>query len=143
MDVPVNAILVTAIVAVIIALINIGSSVAFNVVTSLGTGTLTASYIITIGCVIWRRLADKPLLPSRFDMGKIGGLIVNFIAIGWLALVFVIAFFPPVPVPLLTLPTMNWSILVWGVTVLFALAYYLIIGRKHYEGPVEYVRKLQ
>jgi choline transport protein len=143
MDVPFNAILVVATVAALLALINIGSTIGFNIITSLGTGTLTASYILTIGCVMWRKLAGRPLLPSRFDMGFVGGLIVNSLAMGYLWLVFIIAFFPGVPASAgLTLISMNWSVVVFGGVVFFALIYFAIWGRRSYDGPVEYVRKL-
>ncbi|OQO00905.1 hypothetical protein B0A48_13594 [Cryoendolithus antarcticus] len=142
LEVPVNAILVICIVGIIISLINIGSTVAFNVVTSLGTGTLTISYIVCLSCVAWRRLTGQPLLPSRFDMGRTLGLIVNLVALGWLWLVFIIAFFPGVPLPLLTTLSMNWSVLVFGVVAIFSGVYFAIWGRKNYAGPVEYVRKL-
>ena len=143
MDVPLNAIMVIFVFAAIIALINIGSTVAFNTITSLGTGTLTISYIICISCIVWRKLSNKPLLPSRFDMGRVFGLAVNLVALGWLCLVFVIAFFPPFPEPLLTTTSMNWSVLVFGVVVLFSMVYFVLSGRKNYVGAVEYVRKLE
>ncbi|KAK4901620.1 hypothetical protein LTR27_001392 [Elasticomyces elasticus] len=142
-NVPVNAIIVSFVVAVIIALINVGSTVAFNSVTSLGTGTLTISYIISISCMIWRKLSGRPLLPSHFDMGRRFGLAVNFVALAFMCLVFVIAFFPPVPLPLLTVVSMNWSILIFGVVVLFSMGYYVIFGRKQYVGPVAFVRRLE
>ncbi|KAK3632377.1 hypothetical protein LTR56_016391 [Elasticomyces elasticus] len=142
-NVPVNAIIVSFVVAVIIALINIGSTVAFNSVTSLGTGTLTISYIISISCMIWRKLSGRPLLPSHFDMGRRFGLAVNFVAVAFMCLVFVIAFFPPVPLPLLTVVSMNWSILIFGVVVLFSMGYYVVFGRKQYVGPVAFVRRLE
>ncbi|KAK3647889.1 hypothetical protein LTR56_007863 [Elasticomyces elasticus] len=142
-NVPVNAIIVSFVVAVIIALINIGSTVAFNSVTSLGTGTLTISYIISISCMIWRKLSGRPLLPSHFDMGRRFGLVVNFVALAFMCLVFVIAFFPPVPLPLLTVVSMNWSILIFGVVVLFSMGYYVVFGRKQYVGPVAFVRRLE
>ena len=141
-NVPVNAILVLSALAVVIALINLGSTAAFNIVTSLGTGTLTVSYIICISIIIWRKLADEPLLPSRFNMGHVLGLCVNMVALGWLCLVFVIAFFPSVPAPLLTLAAMNWSVVVFLAVVLFSAVYFVVWGRKRYVGPVEYVRKL-
>ena len=142
-DIPINALIVCSALAAVIALINIGSTVAFNSVTSLGTGTLTISYIICISCMVWRRVCNKALLPSRFDMGKWPGLAVNLLALGWLSLVFVIAFFPPIPAPLLSVVSMNWSILIFGVVVLFSIGYFLVWGRKHYVGPVEYVRQLE
>ncbi|KAI7189633.1 amino acid permease [Hortaea werneckii] len=143
LDVPVNAILVSFAFAACISLVNIGSTAAFNSITSLGTGTLTISYIICLSCMIWLRIAGKPLLPSRFDLGRSLGLALNVVAVGFLVLVFVIAFFPPVPEPLLTVVSMNWSILIFGVVVVFAMLYYLLWGRKVYVGPVEYVRVLE
>lgn len=121
---------------------NLGSSLAFNIITSLGTATLTVSYIICISCILWRRLTSQSLLPSRFDMGPHFGLAVNSLAVGWLCLVFVISFFPPVPEPLLTLAGMNWSVLVFAVVVLFSAVYLVLWGRKTYVGLVEYMRKL-
>lgn len=142
-DVPVNAVIVIFIIAVAISLVNIGSTSAFNIITSLGTGTLTASYIICLSCILWRKLANQPLLPSRFSMGgRIPGIIINMIALGWLILVFIIAFFPSVPEPLLTVPTMNYSVVMFSGVVVFAIVYFIIWGRKNYDGPVEYVRKL-
>ena len=84
----------------------------------------------------------KALLPSRFDLGRSFGLALNVTAVGFLVLVFVIVFFPPVPDPLLTVVSMNWSILIFGVVVLFSMSYYFLWGRKVYVGPVEYVRVL-
>ena len=60
-----------------------------------------------------------------------------------ICLVFVIAFFPPFPEPLLTVESMNWSVLVFEIVVLFSMVYFVIWGRKSYVGPVEYVRKLE
>lgn len=142
-DAPVNAILVISGLAVIISLINIGSTAAFNIVTSLGTGTLTMSYIVCISCIVWRKLTGEPLLPSRFTMGRVFGLCVNVVALGWLCLVFVVAFFPSVPAPLLTMAAMNWSVVVFAAVVLLSAGYFAVWGRKRYVGPVEYVRKLE
>ncbi|RMZ32688.1 hypothetical protein D0859_03188 [Hortaea werneckii] len=137
LDVPVNAIVVSFTFAACISLVNISSTAAFNSITSLGTGTLTISYIICLSCMIWLRIAGKPLLPSRFDLGRSFGLALDLTAVGFLVLVFVIAFFPPVPEPLLTVVSMNWSILIFGVVVLFSMLYYFLWGRKVYVGPVE------
>jgi choline transport protein len=138
----VNAILVITGLAIIISLINIGSTAAFNIVTSLGTGTLTASYIVCISCIVWRKLAGEPLLPSRFTMGRVFGLGVNLVALGWLCLVFVVAFFPGVPTPLLTMAAMNWSIVVFAAVVLLSAAYFAVWGRKRYVGPPRHRHRL-
>ena len=91
-DVPVNAVLVIFVIASCIALVNIGSTVAFNIITSLGTGTLTTSYIVCISILIWRKVTNQPMLPSRFNMGKTLGLVVNIVSLLWLCLVLIIAF---------------------------------------------------
>lgn len=75
-------------------------------------------------------------------MGRVFGLCVNLVALGWLCLVFVVAFFPGVPAPSLTLAAMNWSIVVFAAVVLLSAVYFVVWGRKGYIGPVEYVRKL-
>lgn len=75
-------------------------------------------------------------------MGKTFGLFVNLIAVGWLCLILVIAFFPGVPEPLLTLKYMNWSVVVWGAVIVFSIVYFAVWARKRYVGPVEYVRVL-
>ena len=132
--------MVIFVIALLISLINIGSVVAFNIVTSLGTGTLTSSYIICISMVVWRKITGQPLLPSRFDMGKVFGLIVNLVALAWLSVVLIFAFFPSAPGP--SPASMNWSIVVWGGVVVLSLIYFFVSGRKKYDGPVAYVRKL-
>lgn len=140
-DVPVNAILVIFAVAAALSLINIGSTLAFSIITSLGTGTLTLSYIITISVVVWRKITGQPLLPSRFNMGKWFGLFVNLVSLGWLWIVLIMAaFFPLFPNP--TPATMNWAIVVVGGVIVFSIIYFFVWARKHYDGPVEYVRKL-
>lgn len=79
-------------IAACISLVNIGSTVAFNIITSLGTGTLTSSYIVCISILVWRKVTKQPMLPSRFSMGKTFGLIVNIVSLAWLILVLIIAF---------------------------------------------------
>lgn len=93
-DVPVNAVMVIFVIAACIALVNIGSTVAFNIITSLGTGTLTSSYLICISLLVWRKLTGQEMLPSRWDLGKTFGLAVNIIALLWLILVLITAVSP-------------------------------------------------
>ena len=44
----------------------------------------------------------------------------------------------PVGLPV-TLDTTNWAPLVWGAVIVFAVAVYILHGRKHYTAPVEFV----
>lgn len=50
------------------------------------------SYSICIGCFVWRRISNKPLLPSRFNLGK-WGLPINLFSLAFLAVVFVMVSF--------------------------------------------------
>ncbi|KAG8168435.1 hypothetical protein KVR01_001184 [Diaporthe batatas] len=136
-DVPVNAVLVTLLCTILLSLIIIGSTIAFNVITSLGQIGLVSSYIIVIACVFAKRIKGEPLLPSRFSLGKFGFL-VNGLALSFLGMAFVFLFFPAAPDP--TPAGMNWSCLLFGVILGFSLIYYWIWGRHVYVGPVEYIK---
>lgn len=161
LDVPLNAVICSTTIACLLSLINIGSTVAFNSLISLTNGTLMVSYGMCIGCFVWRRLSKQPMLPSQFQLGRYG-LLVNLLALSFLSVVFVMvseiesfvrspdlhlligrqAFFPPTPLPTLTVMSMNWSSLVFTVVAVWGIVFYLVWARFRYSGPVEYVRKL-
>jgi amino acid transporter len=139
-DVPMNAIFTTFMFSSLLSLINIGSPVALNSITSLATTSLLSSYICSISCMVWRRWTGAPLLPSKFSLGRYG-LAVNITAVIFLVAVFILAFFPDSPAP--APDRMNWNILIYGVVTLFSLCFYIYRGRVRYEGPVAYVRTLE
>ncbi|RMZ82153.1 hypothetical protein DV738_g1844, partial [Chaetothyriales sp. CBS 135597] len=137
-DVPVPAIIVSACIACILHCINIGSSVAFNIIMSIGTVALLTSYMVSIGSVTWRRITNQPLLPSKFSLGKLG-LPINILAFLFCLIIYIFAFFPPIPNP--PPGSMNWAVAVYGGVLLFSFIYFILRARFHYVGPVEYVRK--
>jgi choline transport protein len=138
-DIPLNAVFVSFVVTCLLSLINLGSAVAFNAIVSLTVGAILSSYIISISCVALRKIRkDHPLPRARWSLGK-AGLTVNIIAVLFLLLIFVFAFFPlGTPV---TPETMNWSSLIYGTIVVFAVVYFFVHGRKVYEGPVVLVKQ--
>ncbi|KAJ4387736.1 hypothetical protein N0V93_008336 [Gnomoniopsis smithogilvyi] len=138
-QIPLNAILVTFTITCLLSLINLGSAVALNSLTSLSLCALLSAYITCIGCMLWRRLSSAPLLPSKFSLGRYG-LAINIIAEIVLVIFLVLSFFPETKSP--DAVGMNWSILIYGAVAVFSLVYYLVNGRHRYAGPVEYVRKL-
>ncbi|EAS36416.3 GABA permease [Coccidioides immitis RS] len=138
--IPVNAVMFTTTVTLLLSLINIGSTEAFNAIASLTVGSLYLSYILSIGAFIARRLRPEPLPRARFSLGKFG-LPINIFAFFYLCFAIVFTFFPGQRH--VTLQNMNWSVLVWGVVVVFAIVQYMVHGRKVYEGPVAYVQKAQ
>ena len=79
-NIPINAIVVSAIITSLLSLINLGSYTAFNAFNSLGTVSILFSYTITIGCLIWRRIWGAPLPARRWSLGK-WGLPVNIVSL--------------------------------------------------------------
>jgi choline transport protein len=136
-DIPINAIIATLLCTTLLSLIIIGSTIAFNVITSLGQVGLISSYLVVIGCIFARRLRGEPVLPSRFSLGR-AGIVVNGLALVFLSVAFFFCFFPIMPNP--DLSGMNWSCLIFGFIMGFSLIYYHVSGRYNYIGPVEYVK---
>ncbi|KAF2728388.1 amino acid transporter [Polyplosphaeria fusca] len=137
-DVPINAICLAFAVSCLLSLINLGSSAALMNIASLSTAAILASYIVSISCIALKRIRGEPLLPSKFKLGR-AGLAVNLASIVFLVFVFVFSFFPMGPKP--NAAGMNWSILMFGSTIIFSWVYYYVKGRHVYAGPVAYVRK--
>lgn len=84
-DIPLHSVIFTYIFAMLLTLINLGSAVALNIITSLGTGALVSSYIVSISCIIVKRIRNEPLLPKRWSLGRFG-LPVNIFSVGFLSL---------------------------------------------------------
>ncbi|KAF2703700.1 amino acid transporter [Pleomassaria siparia CBS 279.74] len=137
-NVPVNAVMVTLFCTILLSLIIAGSSIAFNIITSISILGLLASYIVAIACIFHNRVHGHALLPSRFNLGR-AGILVNGIALAFLSVAFVFVFFPVVPYP--TPESMNWSSLIFGFAVGFSLVFYYVSGRHVYVGPVTSVKQ--
>jgi choline transport protein len=137
-DIPLNSVIVSFGIAIGLSLINIGSTVAFNSVASLGTCALLSSYIISISCMFVKRWRGEVLLPCKFSLGR-AGIWINGISVAYLCIALTFAFFPTFPNP--APDVMNWNILIYGVVVVFSLVYFMAKGRKVYAGPVEYLNK--
>ncbi|KAJ4301530.1 hypothetical protein N0V90_003623 [Kalmusia sp. IMI 367209] len=137
-NIPLPGIIVTLTISALLTLINIGSSVALNAITSLGAVATLISYYLTIGCLVHRRLFGAPLPDCRWSLGKFG-LLVNVAALVLLTpLIFFLTW--PLTTPV-TAETMNWSSVMLAGVFIIATVYYLVKGRKEYEGPVVHVTR--
>lgn len=65
--IPVTSVLTTAIFCILLALISIGSKVAFNDVVSLTLAALYASYFIACALLLWRRTTGSIKSPDEVD----------------------------------------------------------------------------
>ncbi|EFQ98516.1 hypothetical protein MGYG_01543 [Nannizzia gypsea CBS 118893] len=135
--VPLNSLYVSFFIVCLLSLINIGSTVAFQAIISLGTASLLSSYIISISCVRLRRWRGEPLPPARWSMGRWSST-VETVAILFLLIAFGFSFFPLVSKVDVT--TMNWSCAIFGGVVVFSLIYYVLHARHVYKGPVTRIR---
>jgi amino acid transporter len=131
--IPLYAIALTTGFVALLALINIGSTTAFNAIVSLVLAGFFSSYLIAIIFLIRRRLLGEHIPFGPWRLGRFG-LPINIFAVCYLLLSLFFSFFPPkVPV---TAETMNWSALVYATVVLSGIAYYALRGRHNYKGPI-------
>ncbi|KAG8158296.1 hypothetical protein KVR01_012057 [Diaporthe batatas] len=138
LDIPLRSICLTVFITVLLSLINLGSTVALQAANSLGGVAFLFSYVITLLCLIWRRIWGAPLPARRWSLGRYG-LVINLAA-----LVFLIPtlFFYcwPLAQPV-TAINLNWSSVAFALVLLVALVYYFIKARHEYVGPVMRVKR--
>lgn len=133
-----NAILTSFTIAALLSLINLGSTVAFNAILSIGAAALLSSYFVTITCVVIKRLRHQPLLRRRWSLGK-WGLPINLFALAYLLIAFLFALFP-IAIPV-TLETMNWASAIYGGVAILACIFYMFYAKHTYIAPVARVVK--
>jgi amino acid transporter len=148
--VPVFAVGLTATVACLLALIIIGSPVAFNSLVSMSISGLYLSYLVVSTMLLYRRCtggisrsngedeivntAGAKLVWGPFHIPGIFGILVNAYAVVYM---IVIVFFTFWPTSIhITYKTMNYSVVGTFGTVILSIIYYVVRARKVYEGPV-------
>lgn len=132
--IPVNAYLLSGTFSALLSLIYIGSPVAFFAIGSLLAVAIMQCFFVTISCVLWRRICHPETLPhAQFSLGKLG-VPINSVSLVVVAWSFFWAFWPQqYPV---TASGFNWSVVIFAVTLVIAMVYYVAKGSKKYEGPV-------
>jgi choline transport protein len=148
------AILVVTISAMLLGLINIGSTTVFKDIISLALEGLFSSYFIALVLLLWRRIrgdiiddndspdmvqaetmqVEKQLRWGPWRVKGIFGTIINFVGCVYLFIMIFFCFWPAtLPV---TAINMNHSSLIWGTVVIGSLLYYAVSARKIYKGPI-------
>jgi len=130
--IPVNAAVLTIGFTTAMSLINIGSTTALNTMLSLSSVALTATYVLSIGCVLHRRLRKQPLPSARWSLGK-HGLWVNCIGLVYASWSFFWCFWPSHYH--VTAANFNWASVLFVAFVGVACLSYLIDGKRRYEEP--------
>ncbi|KAI0430577.1 amino acid/polyamine transporter I [Xylaria sp. FL1042] len=153
-SIPSYAVVTTAIVAILLSLVNIGGSTAFNGAISISIAGLFGSYLIVASLLLYRRISGD-IVPPGFQVDSaavttttdsanltwgpwrlygVWGSVNNAFTCAFLLYVLFFSFWPAFIE--VTPQNMNWSILVTGVVIVFSVVYYLVWARKSYTGPV-------
>ena len=149
-----NAIAVTVIVSCLLALLNLAGPIVFNDIVSLTVSSLLLSYFLVCALLLWRRctgfmsynapvfqtivIGDESSVPELswgpWHLRGALGILINVLSCAFLAVTIFFSFWPPEVNP--TPSTMNMSVLMFGATTLFATIWYVVQGKKTYQGPV-------
>jgi amino acid transporter len=137
--IPVRAIALSCIISGLLSLINIGSPVAFNAIISLNVAALMYTYMVSISCVIYRKIyCPDSLPPRRWSLGRFG-LLVNIIGLLYVLFSLFWSFWPPSPSA--AAGDFNWSVVIFVAVFALSLIMYMFQGRYHYVGPVVTVQR--
>lgn len=139
-QIPRNAVLLSSLVAALLALINIGSTTAFNAIVSLQVVSLMFTYAVSLSCILHRRLTAPASLPSaRWSLGR-WGVPVNVIALAYALFALFWSFWPTFAA--VDAKDFNWAVVLFGAVFGLCLVMYRLRGRHVYLGPVKVVRSL-
>lgn len=151
--VPLYSVLTTAIVAIILSLVTVGGSAAFNGVVSISIAGLFGSYLMAVSLLLYRRLSGDIAAPDSSQSSEplanttspnltwgpwriygVWGILNNILTCAFLLYFLFFSFWPSFIQ--VTPQNMNWSVLVTGTAMIFSVSYYLLWARKVYKGPI-------
>ncbi|CAD6589895.1 MAG: hypothetical protein ASARMPRED_004307 [Alectoria sarmentosa] len=132
---PLYAIGITTVINLLLALINIGSSVGFDAFISLAVASYYSSFILSASVMLNKRLTtpDSDLPWGPFRLGR-AGMPVTVVAIAYSVLGAFFSMWPTAVQP--SAESMNYCVVVFGGAMVFSLLFWLAYGWKHYTGPV-------
>ncbi|KAL8952509.1 MAG: hypothetical protein Q9222_001577 [Ikaeria aurantiellina] len=131
---PLYSIGMTAIISLMLALINIGSTKAFNALTSLVIAAFYSSFSLAAAVLLYRRITSKEpkLVYGPFHLGQ-AGIPIIILSLAYSVIGIFFSFWPPSST--VDAVSMNWSVAVFGGVLLGSLVFWVLHGRKVYTGP--------
>ncbi|KAL4755482.1 hypothetical protein BDW72DRAFT_163888 [Aspergillus terricola var. indicus] len=131
LQVPLNGLYLTMFCVIVFGCIFLGSSSAFNAITSSSVVMLDVAYgiPIAINC-----LRGRQMIPERaFVLPQALGWIVNLIALAYISLTTILFLFPPeLPV---TSSNMNYCVAAFGIVLIISAFQWIVDGRNNFTGP--------
>ncbi|MCJ1241866.1 hypothetical protein MMC14_009872 [Varicellaria rhodocarpa] len=149
--IPLWSVLLTITISCLLSLINLGSTTAFNDIVSLGVSGLYSSYLVVLSLLLWRRCTGKiqrftssdtyltntrgaQLTWGPWHISGWFGIFVNALACLYLVVALFFIFWPQDSS--VTAENMNYSSLLLGAALIFAIGHFFIWGHKEYIGPL-------
>ncbi|SCO40083.1 related to HNM1-Choline permease [Fusarium fujikuroi] len=135
LQIPVYAVVVVIVLQMLLGLIYLGNTTAFNAILSMSIIGMYVSYAFPIIAMLFAR---KSIQTSSgfgpFKLGRIAGPAANVISLIWITVVVIFSTFPStMPV---TPQNMNYSIVVLSGWLFAGIAYYVFRGKYKFEVPV-------
>ncbi|KAI0318741.1 amino acid/polyamine transporter I [Amylostereum chailletii] len=128
--IPLNSFLLSTAVQVLLGLIYLGSSAAFNAFVGVAVICLGASYVMPVAVSLVE--GRRQLVTAPYGLGS-WGILVNAVAVLWV-LFSLVLFCMPAVIPV-TKSSMNYASVVFVGFAMFSAVWYTIDGRYHYVGP--------
>ncbi|KAL2184723.1 amino acid transporter [Thermothelomyces heterothallicus CBS 203.75] len=130
LDLPLNAMMLSMVIQILLGVIYFGSYAAFNAFSGVGVISLTVSYAAPIAVSMLEGRAH--VKGAKFSLGRMGWL-YNGIALAW-SILAVPLFCMPAYIPV-TAASVNYAPVVFVGFVVIACAWYAAWGRRNYRGP--------
>ncbi|KAI1359948.1 amino acid/polyamine transporter I [Xylaria arbuscula] len=132
--VPLASILVITVILMLLGLLNIASTAAFNAILGVSVVGLYISYLIPLVLLLYQRVArPKELNWGPWRLNNVLGCVVNCVAIIYTTVASIFSLFPPTqPV---TAENMNYASVVLAGAIVTSGIYWLAEGHKSFHGP--------
>ncbi|KAI2602189.1 amino acid transporter [Hypoxylon sp. NC1633] len=131
LDVPLNAMMLSMVVQILLGLIYFGSSAAYNAFSGVGVIALTAAYASPI--IISMLNGRQTVRTGVFYLGPLGWF-CNIVSVCW-SLLAIPLFCMPTTVPVTDPSLMNYASVVFVGFTAISVGWYIFWGRTHYTGP--------
>ncbi|KAJ4199411.1 hypothetical protein NW767_008219 [Fusarium falciforme] len=150
LDVPLNAMMLSMVIHLLLGLIYFGSSAAFNAFSGVGVLTLNASYATPVAINLLTK--RKQIKGAKFPLGAFG-YFANAVAVGmclilsqvppFVALADLLIGWSVLAIPLFCMPlrlpvtvtSVNYAPVVFAAACVISGAWYWVWGYKNYTGP--------
>ncbi|KAK6851292.1 hypothetical protein PG989_014450 [Apiospora arundinis] len=130
LDVPLNAMMLSMAIQIVLGLLYFGSTAAFNAFSGVGVIALTTAYAVPI--VVSMLEGRKAVRTGSFYLGSFG-LFANIVSVCW-SLLAIPLFCMPSTIPVAA-ATMNYASVVFAAFTIISVVWYVAWGHKHYTGP--------